>query len=90
MPLINKLLLKIVSHLIQGVQIIFKMGRYVSTFCVECLVSKSRYRSYESKLNLKTPNIAPQPERQPEFPGDADDDGDGAPTTLQSGQSPNA
>ena len=50
--------------------------------------SKFRELSYESKSNLKIPNIVPWPECQAEFPGDADG-GDGAPTTLQSGQTPN-
>ena len=44
------------------------LDRSGSKFC-RTPVSKSRYLSYESKSNLKTPNIVPWPECQPEVLG---------------------
>ena len=53
--------------------------RFVSKFCVEPRSPFSNISHYD---------IVPWPECQPEFPDDADDGGDGAPTTMPSGKSP--
>ena len=56
-------------------------------------VSNSQYLSYESKSNLKTPNIASRPECQLELPGDGGGGGGGGgdgdvPRTLPIRQEP--
>ena len=69
-----------------------KPNHYARSIRLEILcrtpVPKFRELSYESESNLKTPNIVPWPECQPELPGDGGDDGDGVPTTLPIWQEP--